>query len=45
MLRTKYVYDAAWNLNYRTNNTTLYTFQVDTKNQLTNASATGTQSL
>ena len=39
----KYVYDAAWNLNYRTNNTTLYTFQVDTKNQLTNSNTTGTQ--
>jgi hypothetical protein len=33
----RYVYDAAWNLNYRTNNTTTYTFKVDTKNQLTNA--------
>ena len=25
----RYVYDAAWNLNYRTNNTTTYTFKVD----------------
>ncbi|NOS70448.1 MAG: RHS repeat-associated core domain-containing protein [Verrucomicrobia bacterium] len=33
----RYVYDAAWNLNFRTNNTALYTFKVDTKNQLTNA--------
>ena len=41
--RQSYVYDAAWNLNYRTNNTTVYTFQVDTKNQLTNSNTTGTQ--
>jgi RHS repeat-associated protein len=39
----RYVYDAAWNLNYRTNNTTTYTFKVDTKNQLTNATPVGTQ--
>ena len=39
----KYVYDAAWNLNYRTNNTTLNTFKVDGKNQLTNATPVGTQ--
>jgi len=39
----RYVYDAAWNLNYRTNNTTLYSFKVDTKNQLTNATPVGTQ--
>jgi RHS repeat-associated protein len=39
----RYVYDAAWNLNYRTNNTTLYTFKVDTKNQLTNATPVGNQ--
>ena len=32
-----YTYDAAWNLNYRTNNGTLQTFKVDGKNQLTNA--------
>jgi RHS repeat-associated protein len=32
-----YAYDAAWNLNYRTNNTTLNQFKVDPKNQLTNA--------
>jgi RHS repeat-associated protein len=38
-----YVYDAAWNLNYRTNNTTLNTFKADTKNQLTNATPVGTQ--
>jgi len=30
-------------LNYRTNNTTPYTFIVDTKNQLTNATPVGTQ--
>ena len=35
----RYGYDAAWNLNYRTNNTTAYTFKVDPKNQLTNAFA------
>jgi RHS repeat-associated protein len=39
----RYIYDAAWNLNYRTNNTTLYTFRVDTKNQLTNATPVGVQ--
>ena len=39
----RYVYDAAWNLNYRTNNTTLYTFKVDNKNQLTNATLAGNQ--
>jgi RHS repeat-associated protein len=38
-----YLYDAAWNLNYRTNNTTMYTFKVDNKNQLTNATSVGTQ--
>jgi RHS repeat-associated protein len=32
-----YNYDAAWNLHYRTNNGTLGTFTVDTKNELTNA--------
>ena len=32
-----YTYDAAWNLNYRTNNGTLQTFKVDGLNQLTNA--------
>lgn len=31
-----YGYDAAWNLNKRTNNATVYTFSVDEKNQLTN---------
>src|SRR6266545_5388749 len=30
-----YNYDAAWNLNQRTNSGTPYTFSVDTKNQLT----------
>ncbi|MBI3850013.1 MAG: RHS repeat-associated core domain-containing protein, partial [Verrucomicrobia bacterium] len=39
----KYVYDAAWNLNYRTNNTTTYSFKVDGKNQLTNATPVGAQ--
>src|SRR5438034_190128 len=29
-----YTYDAAWNLNYRTNNGTLQTFKVDNKNQM-----------
>src|SRR6185436_10296874 len=29
-----YLYDAAWNLNKRTNNTTPTTFSVDSKNQL-----------
>jgi len=38
-----YFYDAAWNLNYRTNNGTLNTFVVDDKNQLTNAPTVGTQ--
>jgi RHS repeat-associated protein len=32
-----YTYDAAWNLNYLTNNGSLSTFIVDNKNQLTNA--------
>jgi hypothetical protein len=32
-----YAYDKAWNLNYRTNNGVLGTFQVDVKNELTNA--------
>ena len=38
-----YKYDAAWNLNFRTNNGVLSTFKVDTKNQLTNVTGTGTQ--
>jgi|GEM_PF-683626 len=38
-----YTYDAAWNLNYRTNNTTLNTFKVDPKNQLTNATPVNNQ--
>jgi len=37
-----YTYDDAWNLNYRTNNVTLNTFKVDSKNQLTNAYNAGT---
>jgi RHS repeat-associated protein len=32
-----YLYDAAWNLNWRTNNGTTSKFIVDTKNELTNA--------
>ena len=39
----RYVYDAAWNLNYRTNNTTTYTFNVDGKNQLTNGTLMSNQ--
>src|SRR5437667_870317 len=38
-----YTYDAAWNLNYRTNNGTLHTFKVDNKNQMTNAFTAGNQ--
>ena len=38
-----YLYDAAWNLNKRTNNLAVYTFTVDGKNQLTNATSVGTQ--
>src|SRR5439155_10539203 len=34
---TGYYYDAAWNLNRRTNNGATSTFAVDTKNELTNA--------
>jgi YD repeat-containing protein len=34
-----YTYDTAWNLNYRTNNTSLSTFIPDNKNQLTNSFA------
>src|SRR5205807_8410152 len=34
-----YFYDAAWNLNRRTNNGASSTFTVDTKNELTNAPA------
>jgi RHS repeat-associated protein len=34
-----YLYDAAWNLNKRTNNATVYTFNVDVKNQLTSGPA------
>jgi RHS repeat-associated protein len=32
-----YTYDSAWNLSWRTNNGTLETFAVDSKNQLTSA--------
>ncbi|MCW5554892.1 MAG: RHS repeat-associated core domain-containing protein [Verrucomicrobiae bacterium] len=40
-----YFYDAAWNLNRRTNNSSgsTHTFNVDVKNQLTNATPVGTQ--
>jgi len=34
-----YQYDAAWNLHYRTNNTTPATFTVNSKNELTSSSA------
>jgi len=34
-----YFYDSAWNLNRRTNNGTTQVFQVDNKNQLTNATS------
>ena len=37
-----YAYDAAWNLNYRTNNALTQTFSVDSKNQLTTAARSGT---
>ena len=37
-----YAYDAAWNLNYRTNNALTQTFSVDNKNQLTTAARSGT---
>jgi len=40
----QYVYDAAWNLSFRTNNTTAQTFKVDNKNQLTNGTPEGTVS-
>ncbi len=36
-----YAYDKAWNLSYRTNNTTLNTFTVDGKNQLTTSTPSG----
>jgi RHS repeat-associated protein len=39
----RYVYDAAWNLNFLANNTTIHTFKVDTRNQLTNATPVGNQ--
>ena len=37
-----YAYDAAWNLNYRTNNALIETFTTDALNQLTNVSRNGT---
>jgi hypothetical protein len=37
-----YAYDAAWNLNYRTNNALTQTFAVNSLNQLTNLSRSGT---
>lgn len=37
-----YAYDGAWNLNYRTNNALTQTFSVDSKNQLTSATRSGT---
>ncbi len=36
-----YLYDAAWNLNQRTNNGTTTTFAVDVKNQLTSVGGSG----
>lgn len=39
-----YLYDAAWNLNQRTNNGVVGTFNVDNKNQLTNDPSFGTES-
>ncbi len=37
-----YAYDAAWNLNRRTNNALVQTFGVNTLNELTNATRSGT---
>jgi YD repeat-containing protein len=37
-----YEYDAAWNLQRRTNNALVQTFSTDTRNQLTNATRSGT---
>jgi RHS repeat-associated protein len=37
-----YGYDAAWNLQYRTNNALVQTFNVDNRNQLTTATRSGT---
>ncbi|MCX8107586.1 MAG: hypothetical protein N3G20_02145, partial [Verrucomicrobiae bacterium] len=37
-----YAYDAAWNLNYRTNNSLVQTFNVNRLNQLTTISRSGT---
>ena len=37
-----YEYDAAWNLQRRTNNALVQTFNADTRNQLTNSTRTGT---
>jgi len=36
-----YAYDTAWNLNYRTNSTTLNTFNVNVLNELTNSTPGG----
>jgi RHS repeat-associated protein len=37
-----YAYDAAWNLNYRTNNALIQTFHVNRLNELTNVTRDGT---
>ena len=36
-----YTYDAAWNLNYRTNDATAHSFYPNVKNELTNAFGCG----
>jgi len=40
-----YAYDAAWNLNYRTNNALVQTFGVDSLNQLTTLTRSGTMTV
>jgi len=40
-----YAYDAAWNLNYRTNNGLTQTFNVNSLNQLTTGSRSGTMTV
>ncbi len=40
-----YAYDAGWNLNYRTNNALVQTFNVDSQNQLTTATRSGTMTV
>ena len=35
-------YDAAWNLNYRTNNALIQTFTTESRNRLTNVTRSGT---